>query len=243
MRFTNTLKLDDKLFFGPARNQVLFVRYDPSDNPVVRYERGGCDFACAWHDLHRPGKQKEQFKIGDRVRYTGYITNSSKKTGTVTQTGQDTVDVCLDGNDYDTPFNSNTLVKLSQDGPIAIAETKNSGPQAWALAAATAFDSNTCGPEFYGLSAFPISSKDTTTMKTPIKIENRTFITLPGQAAIDASNFTDDQLIAAIQEGENEIKRLNAIEHKPKTLDKRIEDLKAGIDNLVTFMDNRPPQK
>ena len=229
MRPTNTLKPNDKLLFGPARNPVSFVRYNPSHYPVVQYITGTIleDFTCTWDELHRPKAQKtekkEDFNIGDRVRYTGLSSYYNRAEGTITSIGSESIRIRIDETDFDTPFDPSALSKIPN-------------PRARAPVAAPDFDSNTCA------AAFPISSEDTT-MKTPIKIENRTFIALPDQSPTDARNLTDDQLIVAIQEGENEIKRLEATEHKPKMLIKRIEDLKTGIADLVTFMDNRPPQK
>lgn len=76
-----------------------------------------------------------------------------------------------------------------------------------------------------------IKPKDTA---MTIKIESKTFFN--GQ---DIANFTDDQLFGHISQAENEIKKLEAIETKPKKLEKKIADLKEGINALAAAIDAR----
>jgi transcription antitermination factor NusG len=68
----------------------------------------------------------------------------------------------------------------------------------------------------------------------PIKIETKVFID-----GTEAKAYNDDHLFQKIQDAENEIKRLDAIETKPASLQARIESLKAGVAALVEFMDKR----
>jgi hypothetical protein len=83
----------------------------------------------------------------------------------------------------------------------------------------------------------PEATKDT--VMTPIKLTQKTFITGAGYSNQDVSVLTNDSIFEAISASENEIKRLGAIENKPKALEKRIADIQAGIDQLVAIVDAR----
>jgi hypothetical protein len=75
---------------------------------------------------------------------------------------------------------------------------------------------------------------------SPIKLEARTYITLPNTTTpFNATELSDDQLLAAIQQSEAEIERLGKIKAQPKTLKQRVADLQAGIDALVALLDER----
>ena len=74
---------------------------------------------------------------------------------------------------------------------------------------------------------------------TPVNIEQRTFVTLPGTTPTDAKNLTDDQLIEAIAQGEAEIERLGKIKAGSKGVAARIAKLQEGVDGLVALLDAR----
>lgn len=67
-----------------------------------------------------------------------------------------------------------------------------------------------------------------------ISLETPTF--LNGK---DIRNYSDAELFEIIRRDEAEIKNLMGIEAKPKALKDRINELQAGIDKLVAFMDSR----
>lgn len=67
-----------------------------------------------------------------------------------------------------------------------------------------------------------------------INLETPTF--LNGK---DIKNYSDAELFEIIRRDEAEIKNLMGIESKPKALKDRINELQAGIDALVKFMDSR----
>lgn len=67
-----------------------------------------------------------------------------------------------------------------------------------------------------------------------IKIETKTFFN-----GADISTMTDDALFDNIQRAENEIQRLENIKTKPKRLTKKIEELQAGLKQLVEVLDSR----
>lgn len=67
-----------------------------------------------------------------------------------------------------------------------------------------------------------------------INLETPTF--LNGK---DIRNYSDAELFEIIRRDEAEIKNLMGIEAKPKALKDRINELQAGIDALVKFMDSR----
>lgn len=67
-----------------------------------------------------------------------------------------------------------------------------------------------------------------------ISLETPTF--LNGK---DIKNYSDAELFEIIRRDEAEIKNLMGIESKPKALKDRINELQAGIDALVAFMDAR----
>lgn len=87
----------------------------------------------------------------------------------------------------------------------------------------------------------PNKQKETTKMKTSasIKFEQVTFVTAPGFSRTDAKTLTEDQIIDAIQASEAHIKELESIENKTQRVQKRIEDIYAGIKALVELSNSR----
>ena len=67
-----------------------------------------------------------------------------------------------------------------------------------------------------------------------IVIETKTFIN-----GSDVAALTNDQLFKFISDIENEVKRLSAIEHKPKALQAQINALNCGIIDIVEICDAR----
>ena len=56
---------------------------------------------------------------------------------------------------------------------------------------------------------------------------------------VNADNYTDAQLFVMIRQQETEIKDLQALTNKPQSLLREIDTRQAGIDALVSFMDER----
>ena len=56
---------------------------------------------------------------------------------------------------------------------------------------------------------------------------------------VNADNYTDAQLFDMIRQQENEIKNLQALTNKPQSLLREISTRQAGIDALVSFMNER----
>jgi len=65
-------------------------------------------------------------------------------------------------------------------------------------------------------------------------IETRTYI-----YNREASTVSDDEIFAHIQNINDEVKKLEAFDTKPKKLEQRIEKLKANRDKLVKYVDSR----
>lgn len=65
-------------------------------------------------------------------------------------------------------------------------------------------------------------------------IEHRTYI-----YDREASTVSDDEIFEHIQHLNNEIKKLEAFETKPKKLEQRIEKLQSNRDKLVKYVDSR----
>lgn len=70
------------------------------------------------------------------------------------------------------------------------------------------------------------------TMSKIIDIKTKTFVN-----GIDVTTLTNAQVFDLIAEQENDIKKLEGIEAKPKLLVKEIEERKAGIAALVAHLD------
>lgn len=56
---------------------------------------------------------------------------------------------------------------------------------------------------------------------------------------VDASTLTNETIFSHIAGVEAEIKKLDQIETKPKTLQKQIEDMRASVQELADFVDER----
>jgi len=69
---------------------------------------------------------------------------------------------------------------------------------------------------------------------TMVKIENRLYYN-----DTNVADLSDEAVFSRIAQAEKEVTKLEAIEHKPKSLIKQIELLKEGIQSLVDFVDNR----
>ena len=69
---------------------------------------------------------------------------------------------------------------------------------------------------------------------THATIETKTFI-----EGIDAANLSDEQVFKKIASLESSIKAWGAIENKPQKLNALIEQTKADINALVSYVDGR----
>lgn len=91
--------------------------------------------------------------------------------------------------------------------------------------------------QYFGRNRCSEINQPITTNKEPavmIKIETRTFLN-----NTYAASFKDEELFAKIAEAENEVERLEAIKTKPKKLQAKIDELKAGIEALSAYIDAR----
>ena len=85
----------------------------------------------------------------------------------------------------------------------------------------------------------------TTTPATPTTTTPNTMskaITITTQVnvnGVNADNYTDAQLFDMIRQQETEIKNLQALTNKPQSLLREIDTRQAGIDALVSFMNER----
>lgn len=80
----------------------------------------------------------------------------------------------------------------------------------------------------------PQAPEDITMTQAAPVIETKTFI-----EGIDAANLSDEQIFKKIASLEISIKTWGAIENKPKKLDAMIEQTKADITALVSYVDGR----
>ena len=77
---------------------------------------------------------------------------------------------------------------------------------------------------------------------TPAPITMSKAITITTQVnvnGVNADNYTDAQLFDMIRQQETEIKTLQALTNKPQSLLREIDTRQAGINALVSFMDER----
>ena len=77
---------------------------------------------------------------------------------------------------------------------------------------------------------------------TPTTITMSKAITITTQVnvnGVNADNYTDAQLFDMIRQQETEIKNLQALTNKPQSLLREIDTRQAGIDALVSFMNER----
>ena len=77
---------------------------------------------------------------------------------------------------------------------------------------------------------------------TPATITMSKAITITTQVnvnGVNADNYTDAQLFDMIRQQETEIKHLQALTNKPQSLLREIDTRQAGIDALVSFMNER----
>lgn len=86
--------------------------------------------------------------------------------------------------------------------------------------------------------------KTAKTSPTPATKENTmskaiTVTTQVNVNGVNADNYTDAQLFDMIRQQENEVKNLQSISNKPKSLLREMETRQAGIVALVNFMDER----
>ena len=82
----------------------------------------------------------------------------------------------------------------------------------------------------------------TITMSKAITITMSKAITITTQVnvnGVNADNYTDAQLFDMIRQQETEIKNLQALTNKPQSLLREIDTRQAGIDALVSFMNER----
>lgn len=82
----------------------------------------------------------------------------------------------------------------------------------------------------------PETTKETIMTTTTNAIEITTKTLINGQ---DIKGLTDSQIYSLIADQEAEIKKLEAIENKPKRLVNEIEKRKAGIKALVDYLDSK----
>ena len=78
------------------------------------------------------------------------------------------------------------------------------------------------------------NTTEETTMEKNAPIETKTFI-----FGADAANMTDAQIFTQIGKIEREIATLDQIQHKPKKLSARIEELRADVVKLAEYVDAR----
>ena len=74
------------------------------------------------------------------------------------------------------------------------------------------------------------------TVTTQVNINVTTQVSING---VNADNYTDAQLFDMIRQQETEIKHLQALTNKPQSLLREIDTRQAGINALVSFMDER----
>ena len=90
-------------------------------------------------------------------------------------------------------------------------------------------------------SAKPLPPTTTpTTTTTPITMTKAITVTTQVNVnGVNADNYTDAQLFDMIRQQETEIKNLQALTNKPQSLLREIDTRQAGIDALVSFMNER----
>ena len=88
------------------------------------------------------------------------------------------------------------------------------------------------------LPPIPTPSHNPTT--TPITMSKAITVTTQVNVnGVNADNYTDAQLFDMIRQQETEIKNLQALTNKPQSLLREIDTRQAGIDALVSFMNER----
>ena len=80
----------------------------------------------------------------------------------------------------------------------------------------------------------PTPTPATNTMSKAITITTQVNVN-----GVNADNYTDAQLFDMIRQQETEIKNLQALTNKPQSLLREIDTRQAGIDALVSFMNER----
>ena len=82
----------------------------------------------------------------------------------------------------------------------------------------------------------PITMSKAITVTTQVNINVTTQVNING---VNADNYTDAQLFVMIRQQETEIKDLQSLTNKPQSLLREIDTRQAGIDALVSFMNER----
>jgi hypothetical protein len=77
------------------------------------------------------------------------------------------------------------------------------------------------------------------TMSHIAKLFTTTFVQDAGGNKYDVAKLDDDTVYRLIADTEAEINRLGALEHKPASVAKKIDELKASIDELIKLVDAR----
>ena len=80
----------------------------------------------------------------------------------------------------------------------------------------------------------PTPTPTTNTMSKAITVTTQVNVN-----GVNADNYTDAQLFDMIRQQETEIKNLQALTNKPQSLLREIDTRQAGIDALVSFMNER----
>ena len=80
----------------------------------------------------------------------------------------------------------------------------------------------------------PTATPTTNTMSKAITVTTQVNVN-----GVNADNYTDAQLFDMIRQQETEIKNLQALTNKPQSLLREIDTRQAGIEALVSFMDER----
>ena len=88
-------------------------------------------------------------------------------------------------------------------------------------------------------SAKPLPPTPTPTPTTNTMSKAITITTQVNVNGVNADNYTDAQLFVMIRQQEIEIKSLHALDNKPQSLLREIKTRQAGIDALVSFMNER----
>ena len=96
----------------------------------------------------------------------------------------------------------------------------------------------------YHTTPVPTAATTTTPSHNPTPATNTmskaiTVTTQVNINGVNADNYTDAQLFDMIRQQETEIKNLQALTNKPQSLLREIDTRQAGIDALVSFMNER----
>jgi hypothetical protein len=78
---------------------------------------------------------------------------------------------------------------------------------------------------------------------TPIKVEEITYVTLPGGSPAPAKSYSDDQLVCAISESEKRVEELSKVKTESSAVKAKIAELEAGAVAIAAILDARAEKK